>query len=66
MKEQTEILRANVLTKMHNFDSDVIRFGQRWKNSRPKKQDNPGQTAQLLKEFRLELNALLKTKTELM
>ncbi|XP_022659262.1 cytoplasmic dynein 2 heavy chain 1-like [Varroa destructor] len=66
VKEQTEILRANVLTKMHNFDSDVIRFGQRWKNSRPKKQDNPGQTAQLLKEFRLELNALLKTKTELM
>lgn len=66
VKEQAEVLKANVLTKMDNFDSDVVRFEQRWNNSRPNKQDNFEQASQLLKEFRLEINALLKTKGELM
>lgn len=66
VKEQAEILKANVLTKIDNFDSDIIRFGQRWKNSRPKKQDNFEQASQMFKQFRLELNALLKMKDELM
>ena len=66
VKEQAEVLKANLLTKMDNFDSDVTRFSQRWKNSRPKKKDDFELATQLLKEFRLELNALLKTKGELM
>ncbi|XP_028968661.1 cytoplasmic dynein 2 heavy chain 1 [Galendromus occidentalis] len=65
VREQAEVLKANLLTKMDNFDSDVTRLCLRWKNSRPKKKDDFEQASQLLKEFRLELNALLKTKGEL-
>ncbi|OQR75617.1 cytoplasmic dynein 2 heavy chain 1-like, partial [Tropilaelaps mercedesae] len=65
VKEQAEVLKANVLTKIDNFGNDVVRFEQRWLNSRPKKQENFEHASQLFKEFRLELNALLKMKHEL-
>ncbi|EEC18824.1 hypothetical protein IscW_ISCW014682 [Ixodes scapularis] len=71
-KFEVDILRANMAAKLQNFELDQERFAARWRHLRPGAQmadltgDAVGKTTGTLKQLRVELDSLLKTKEALL
>ncbi|KAG0418554.1 hypothetical protein HPB47_004758 [Ixodes persulcatus] len=72
VSRQVDILRANMAAKLQNFELDQERFAARWHHLRPGAQmadltgDAVGKTTGTLKQLRVELDSLLKTKEALL
>ncbi|XP_042145642.1 cytoplasmic dynein 2 heavy chain 1 [Ixodes scapularis] len=72
VSRQVDILRANMAAKLQNFELDQERFAARWRHLRPGAQmadltgDAVGKTTGTLKQLRVELDSLLKTKEALL
>ncbi|XP_064482982.1 cytoplasmic dynein 2 heavy chain 1-like [Ornithodoros turicata] len=71
VSRQVDILKANMASKVQNFESDLERYGARWHHFKPQNEVTDMDAAAvekatgILKEMRVEFDALLKTKEAL-